>query len=90
MLPPRGATVTRYFLHLRDGADDLLDEEGSEFADLSALRGAVLFNAREMMTVGVRDGVLDLRFRIDAETAAGDIVHSLRFSEAVNILPPAP
>lgn len=81
--------MTRYFLHLRDGADDLLDEEGSEFADLSALRRAVLFNAREMMTVGVRDGVLDLQFRIDAETAAGDIVYSLPFSEAVDILPAA-
>lgn len=79
--------MARYFLHLRDGSDELLDEEGSEFLDLSKLRSAVLFNARELMAVGVRDGVLDLRFRIDAEDASGTVIYSLGFHDAATIIP---
>ena len=35
----------------------------------------------------VRDGVLDLRFRIDAHDETGAIVHTMPFKHAVNIIP---
>ena len=79
--------MARYFMHLRDGTDELLDAEGQEFASLNALRDAVLFTARDLLTGDMRDGVLDLRFRIDAHNEAGTIVHTLPFKHAFNIIP---
>jgi hypothetical protein len=35
----------------------------------------------------VRRGVIDFRFRIDAEDAGGMIVYTLPFEHAVNIIP---
>ena len=79
--------MARYYMHLRDGTEELLDPEGREFPNLSALRDAVLFTARDLLMGDVRDGLLDLRFRIDAEDDAGSIVYTLPFSHAVNIIP---
>jgi hypothetical protein len=74
-------------LHLRDGSEELLDPDGQEFETLSALREAVLFTARDLMTGDVRNGVIDLGFRIDAEDEAGTVVHSMPFKYALNIIP---
>ncbi|HEY8591915.1 MAG TPA: hypothetical protein VIL42_03510 [Sphingomicrobium sp.] len=79
--------MTRYFMHLRDGTDELLDPEGREFASLAALRDAVLFTARDLLVGDIRDGLLDLRFRIDAEDEGGAIIYTLPFEHAVNIIP---
>ena len=38
--------MARYFFHLRDGTDELLDPDGIECADMEALRQAVLHSAR--------------------------------------------
>ncbi len=53
---------------------------------MDELRAAVLFAAREVMTDDIRNGVLDLRFRIDAEDGAGTIVQALPFPEALQII----
>lgn len=79
--------MARYFLHLRDGSDETLDPEGKEFADLEALRKAVLCAARDLIAGDVRHGVIDLRFRIDAEDENGALVYSLPFKHALNIIP---
>ena len=79
--------MPRYFLHLRDGSDELLDVDGSEFADMEALRNGVLFTVRDIMAGDIRNGVLDLRFRIDAEDEGGELVHSMPFKHALNIIP---
>jgi hypothetical protein len=84
------ALVARYFMNLRDGTEELLDPDGREFATLGALRDAVLFTARDLLKGDVEDGVLDLRFRIDAEDEHGNIVHTLPFQHAVNVIPPVP
>ncbi len=81
--------MAKYFMHLRDGVDELLDLEGLEFADLDALRKAVLFTARDLLAGDVRDGIIDLRFRIDAENADGEIVYTLPFKHAFNVIPEA-
>jgi hypothetical protein len=79
--------MSRYFLHLRDGTEQLLDPEGQEFASLDAMRKFVLFSARDLLTGDVRSGILDLRFRIDAEDEQGTIVYTLPFKHALNVIP---
>jgi hypothetical protein len=74
-------------MHLRDGSEELLDPEGVEYASLEAMRGAVLETARDLMCGDIRLGLIDLRFRIDAEDGDGMLVYSLPFQHAVNIIP---
>ncbi|QYF87620.1 hypothetical protein [Brevundimonas sp. PAMC22021] len=80
--------MPRYFLHLRRGAEAFLDTEGSEFRDLEALRAAALHDARDTMSWDIKEGRLDLRFRIEAEDRSGQVVFTLGFDEAVTILSP--
>ena len=79
--------MARYFLHLRDSSDELLDPEGKEFEDSEHLRAFVLKTARDLLAGDVQKGLMDFRFRIDAEDEAGHIVYSMPFKHAVNIIP---
>jgi hypothetical protein len=79
--------MTKYFMHLRDGTEELLDPEGIEFETLDAMRKAVLVTVRDLMAGDMQEGVLDLRFRIDAEDVNGKIVYTLPFKHGVNIIP---
>ena len=79
--------MARYFMNLRDGTEELLDPEGVDCDSLDALRKAVLAAVRDLMSGDVRGGLIDLRFRIDAEDADGVIVYTLPFKHAVNIIP---
>jgi hypothetical protein len=76
--------MARFFLHLRDHVDEVLDPEG---VDMDALKTAVAASARDVMCGDLRNGILDYRYRIDAENAAGQIVYTLPFSAAVSIIP---
>jgi hypothetical protein len=75
-------------MNLRDGTSELLDPEGRVFPSLAALRNAVLIAARDLMIGDIRNGLLDLRFRIDAEDDAGTIIYSLSFEDAISIIAP--
>ena len=79
--------MPRYFLHLRDHCDELLDPEGIEYADLEGLKKAVVEASRDVMSGDVRNGLIDLRYRIDAEIEAGVVIYTLAFSAAVQIIP---
>jgi len=81
--------MARYFFHLRDGSDVLLDPDGVEFGTLDLMRAAVLHNARSVMAEDVGHGVLDLRFHIEVEDESGSIVYRLPFKHAVSIIPEA-
>jgi hypothetical protein len=76
-----------YYMHLRDSIDELLDPEGRSFETLEALKRAVMLAARDLIAGDARQGVIDFRYRIDAEDAGGQIVYSLPFKHAVNIIP---
>jgi hypothetical protein len=80
--------MPHFFLHLRDHVDETLDPEGLDLPDLDALKRAVLEAARDVMAGDLRNGLIDLRYRIDAENAQGAVVFSLPFQHAVNIIPP--
>jgi hypothetical protein len=79
--------MSRYFIHLRDSIDELLDPDGVEYDSMDALRGAVMVAARDMLAADLRRGVIDLRFRIDAEDEDRAIVYSLPFEHAFSIIP---
>jgi hypothetical protein len=81
--------MARYFMHLRDGSEELLDPDGKEFESLEALRRATMDTARDLIAGDVRTGLVDFRFRIDAEDEAGQIVYRLPFKHAVSIIPEA-
>ena len=79
--------MARYYLHLRDGSDELLDQAGSEFENVEALRQAVVMNARDCLCGDLRNGIIDLRYRIDAEDENGAIAYSMPFKHAFSIIP---
>lgn len=79
--------MTRYFMQLRDGTEQLLDPDGIEYSDMDELRKKVLIAVRDLISGDVRSGVVDLRFRIDAEDRDGVIVYTLDFAEALTIIP---
>jgi len=78
--------MARYFLHLRDTTEELLDDDGVEYATTEALREAAVATARDLIAGDVVRGVVDLRFRIDAEDENGALVYSLPFRHALSII----
>lgn len=80
--------MARYYFHLRNRVERLLDPEGREIADPGAIASIVLREARELMAADVLKGVVDLDARLEVEDADGNVVHSLRFTDAVQIVGP--
>ena len=74
-------------MQLRDGTGELLDPDGLEYADLDSLKKRVLLAVRELISDDVKSGLVDLRFRIDAEDRDGVIVYTLGFAQALDIIP---
>ena len=81
--------MARYFMHLRNSTDDLLDAEGVELVDLEAVRENVMRAARDILAGDLRNGLVDLRYRIDAENEGGAIAYTLAFKHAFSIIPEA-
>ena len=77
-----------YFMHLRDSIDELLDPEGIEIST-EAVAAKALSSARDCMAEDIKEGRLDLRYRIDVHAENGELVHSVPFASAVEIIPPA-
>jgi hypothetical protein len=78
--------VTHYYLHLRDGTEEVLDPEGSTFLTFEKLVQAVQAAARELIADGAFGGRIDFGYRIDAEDADARIVHTLQFRDAVKLV----
>lgn len=79
--------MPRYFLHLRDSVDEVLDPEGIEMPR-EAIAGVALAQARDCMAGDVKSGRLDLHYRIDVHDEAGKVVHSLPFADALEVVAP--
>ena len=73
-----------YFIHLRDGADEVLDPDGIDMMD-EAVPGVALLAARDCIAADVRSGLIDLGYRIDVEDIEGSRVYTLPFAKAVKI-----
>lgn len=76
----------RYFFHLMDDLEDLLDPEGIELPDLNAVHAQALKAARDTLSHEIKAGCVDLRYRIEVEDEAGRLVHSLPFAQAFEVL----
>jgi hypothetical protein len=79
--------MTRYFFHLRDGVDEILDPEGVELPS-EAVAEAALVAARDCMAADVKAGRLDLSSRIDVYQADGELVQSVSFADALEVVSP--
>ena len=75
----------RYFFHLRGSSDNLFDLEGLELHDLETVRKCTLHTVRDMLSHDIKNGHLDLRYRVDVEDEGGTLVHSLSFNEAFEV-----
>ena len=77
--------MPRCFFHLRDGSDVLLDPDGVELP-ANAIAGAALLQARDCIAGDVKNGRLDLNYHIDVHTKDGEVVHSLAFTDALEVV----
>lgn len=77
--------MPRYYMHLVDSVDILLDPDGIEvpFEDIAK---KAMASARDCIAGDAKDGRIDLRYRIDVYDEDERIVHSLRFADAVEVV----
>ena len=80
--------MSLYFFHLRDGADIALDPEGRELSGIDAIRPIALADARSIISGDAKGGRIILDQRIDVEDEFQNIVHTLHFVDAVEIVHP--
>lgn len=80
-----GFYVARYFFHLRDGSERLLDPQGVAIDDPGRIAEVALKEARTLILQEALQGAINLDQRLEVEDAKGSLVHSLRFSDAVHI-----
>ena len=81
----RFGTVPRFYFHLHNDMD-VPDDEGVELADLEAARAYAIRQARDTFGQVAKDeGRVVLHHRIDIEDEHGQVLASVRFSDAVRI-----
>lgn len=78
--------MTRYFFHLCDGKDLVLDPDGLELDGVEAVAAQALVEARSILSDEVRQGYLGFHQRLEVTDEAGAKVHVLHFADAVDIL----
>jgi hypothetical protein len=78
--------VARYFLHLKDGTESILDPDGMEMP-ADAVPATALRSARDCIAGDVIAGRLDLHYRIEVFNESGELVHALRFQDALEVVP---
>ena len=77
--------MARYFFHLRDGRDVLMDPEGREISDISSIAALALRDARSMISQDALSGKIHLQQAIEVLDEAGNVVHRLQLVDAVII-----
>lgn len=75
----------KYFFHLCNDEETVLDIEGRKFENLDEVRRATLDAARDIMSSELRDGQLKLNQRIDVVDERNRVAYSLKFTDAVKI-----
>ncbi len=79
--------MARYFLHLKDSIDQVLDPDGMEMAP-EAVPDVALKSARDCIAGDAMAGRIDLHYGIEVFSETGELVHTLPFSDAVEVIPP--
>ena len=75
-----------YFFHLRDGEDVVLDLEGTELADMNAVRVLALQHARTLISEGVKEGGVPLHLSLEVRDGDGRLCWTLPFKDAVELI----
>ena len=75
--------MPRWYLHVHDGKDAILDPEGSELPDVAAAHEEALAAAREMVADGLRGGKNRAGWRFEIFDQDGAPVLMVPFSEAI-------
>lgn len=77
--------MAKYFFHLSNDEEILLDAEGRELGP-DKVPSAALHEAREIISADARSGCIDLNQRIEVRDSGGDVVHGIDFEDAVEII----
>lgn len=75
--------MARYFFHLREPGAHVRDDEGAELADHAAARAYALESVRDIISMEVRRGVIPLSHAIEIADAAGNVVETIPYADAV-------
>lgn len=78
--------MARFYFHLRDDFDVLLDPEGRELADSHVVPAIALEEARSIISDDALGGKIMLDQRIDVVGEAGQLIYSLSFEKAVTVV----
>lgn len=81
--------MPRFYFDLHNDFD-ALDQEGKELDGIEDARAIALAEAREMIEASVAEGRVDLNHFIQVRDESGNIVHRLRFREAITIVHEVP
>ena len=76
--------MPRYYFHFLDPVE-VEDPVGCECPDEAAARALAIDEARALAADGVRDGLLDLRHRIEVNDGRGTILFAISFADVVAI-----
>jgi uncharacterized protein DUF6894 len=79
--------VARYFFHLCDGSETLLDPDGREVADKSSLRDLAIKDARAIISHDALTGSIRLDLRIEVRDSNGEVMCEVPFRDAITINP---
>ena len=77
--------MARYFFHLCDGHEVVIDPEGQEIAEASEVGDRALKEARAMISQDALAGRIRLKQYIEVRDDSGKLVHQLSFRDAVTI-----
>ena len=77
--------MARYFFHLCDGRDVIMDPDGREIDDPRKIAVLALKEARWCISQDALDGQIDLGQSIEVRDEAGELFHLIRLAEAVTV-----
>ena len=78
--------VPIFYFHLHDRFGAVPDPDARELDSLDVARAQALKGARSIICEDVRDGIVVLTGRVDVHDGAGELVLSLPFKEAVELV----
>ncbi|WP_426263513.1 DUF6894 family protein [Sphingomonas sp. PWP1-2] len=79
--------MPRWYFHLYQAGDLLLDPEGVEIADLAEVRTRAVAWARDIIAADVRNGALYLDTRLCVADDRGATVLDIAFADAIAVVP---
>jgi hypothetical protein len=74
-----------YFFHLRNHDERLLDPAGKMIDRTEEIPAVTLREARAIIAHDALSGIIDFDQRIEVEDKARNLVHVLRFADAVSV-----